>query len=678
MSSLFYEIKKNEFRNEKYFNSATTDRISKINPKKLIDEALLIGKKISYKNKKNDIREDLLEEMRTKILQAYLESVKEKTIKEIKTELNFKIEEYIKNIQVLLIKSNCEKETYKKQSERIEVENNNIKQINSSLIKYNNELIKEINNYQSNLASLQKSYDLLYKQKDLFEIILREYSGDTPNKILSELKLAKEGSIQLLEKLDDLMRENAEMKKEIENIEKKYEIKIESIIKESNNYKEDAINTEKEQNFKIKYLENQLYNNDKYQKENYNLHQILYYIYNLLFQEFSLNKDIKINTKFLDIKESDFEPNVLYDVEIRNYIELMIKSMHRENIDSLFREIMGYLNMIIRKYFPNKNNLRFKPIEILKEINNFIDKKIKTINQNKTLIDEYKNNYNKLQKENIKINKKLSHDNNNNYNYDSFFHLNSVNTLNKNYKENKDKDKDKDINQLKNNLNNRNNYNDQIFLSKTINTKFNNNNKKKRINTVSIDNKKSINNNNNISLFRIRKNKLKNENNKTREENIIKNSKIFEHRKGLNTLSLFDKQLTTDGDINNDKLFYKINNEIRNKSSKIIKNKTITIEPNNDKIIKTNGNNKHIKIYHDINFIIDETNRMFLYKPRMNSYNERINLNLNKSLEKNKESKNIKMYNILKIRNMKNKYYYNELEKKICGEINNLIKNIKK
>ena len=669
MSSYIYQIKNNEFRNEKDF-IAQTDKISKINPKKLINEALLIGKKHSYRTKKTNIKEDLLEEMRINVLQTYLESVKEKTIKEIKTELNLKIEEYLKNIKILLFKSNCEKEEYKKQSYLIEVENNNIKQINSSLIKYNNELIKEINNYQSNIASLQKSYDLLYNQKDLFEVILREYSSVTPEKILSELKLAKEGSIQLLEKINDLMKENSEMKKEIENIEKNYEIKIESLIKESNNYKEDQINKENEQNFRIKYLENQLYNNDKYQKENFNLHQILYYIYNLLFKEFSLNKDIKINKKFLDLKESDFEPNVFYDVEIKNYIELMIKSMNRENMDTLYREIMGYLNLIIRKHFPNKNNLRFKPIEILKEINNFIDKKIKTINQNKALIDEYKNNYYKLQKENIKISKKLSQDNN--YNYDSFFRLNSVNSLNKNNKENKDKD----INEINGNLNNRNNYNGQISLSKTINNKYNSNNKDKtkRINIVSINNK-NTNNNNNISLFRIRKNKLINENNKTKEENIIKNSKIYERPKELNTLSLFDKQLTTEGNINNEKTFYKINNETRNKSSRILKNK-IAIDQHNDKIIKKNGNDKHIKMYHDINFIIEETNRMFLYKPRMNSYNERINLS--KSLEKKNETNNVKMYNILKIKNMKNKYYYNELEKKICGEINNLIKNIKK
>ena len=61
MSSLFYEIKNSSFRNEKDFNSVR-NKISKINSRNLIDEAIYIGKKLSYKNKQNNninIKEDL-------------------------------------------------------------------------------------------------------------------------------------------------------------------------------------------------------------------------------------------------------------------------------------------------------------------------------------------------------------------------------------------------------------------------------------------------------------------------------------------------------------------------------------------------------------------------------------------------------------------------------------------
>ena len=174
-------------------------------------------KKKTYKKIKKKtihIKDDLLlEEMKKKIIKSYLDSVKDKTIKEIKLELNSKIEDYIKNIRILLIKSNYQIEEYKKISEKIEKENINIKEINLSLLKYNKELIREINNYQSNLASLQKSYELLLKQKDLFEVILKEYSSNSPAQILSELKIAKEGSLQLLKNYNDIVKENSEMKK---------------------------------------------------------------------------------------------------------------------------------------------------------------------------------------------------------------------------------------------------------------------------------------------------------------------------------------------------------------------------------------------------------------------------------------------------------------------------------
>ena len=663
--SSFSEIKKNEFKNLKDFNTAKNE-ISKINSEKLIQEALYLGKKRSYKKNTHRIihlKDDLLlEEMRIKILKGYLDSVKDKTIKEIKSELNTKIDEYIKNIRILLIKSNSEVDEYKKRAEKMEKDYFNIKQINASLIQFNKNLIGDLKNYQSSLDSLQKSYELLVKQKELFELILKEYSGNSPDQILSELKLAKEGSILLLGKYNEIIRENSDMKNKIENMEKKYEEKMETFLKDFNDYKEDKINEEKENAFRIRFLENKLYNNEKYQKDNYNLHRILYYIYNLLFEEFSLNKDIKINEKLMNIKEKDFEPNVMYNEEIKNYIKLMVKSMHRESMDLIFREIIGYLNMIIRKYFPNKKNLRFKPVQILIEINNFLDKKIRKINDDKLLIEQYKNNFIKVQKENLKINRQLSKEKDTLSN-DSY----QVNT-------------DNPISFEKNSMNNfRQSFNKMNNLKKKIsltnqnmyNTPYTN-----KINTI------NINNSNNISLYRIRKNKLKNINNKSEDNKLIKKKNIFEARKAIKTLSLLSNNSENDN-INNNLI--KLNEKTRNKSGSIFKAKTMQKNIYNDKIIKENGNDKEIKKFQDYNFLIEETNRLILYQPRLNSYNERKNVNVNPldNMKKDDLEENEKKYdNIFKIRNTKiNEYYQNinnKLEKKIDRQLNNLIKNFKK
>ena len=664
MSSLC-DLKKNEFKREKDFKLAR-DQISKINADDVIKEALYIGKKNSFKKNpyKNILIKDyLFEEIHTNIINSYLESVKDKTIKDIKSELNKKIEEYKTNVKILLSKLSYEIDVYKKTSEKLEKDNNNIKQINSSLIKYNRELIEQINNYEIQLA--QNSHDLILQQKDLFDLILNEYSNNNPETILKEIRLAKEGSLILLDNYDKILKENIYMKEKIKSLEIKYEDKIESLLKEFDEYKEDKINEEKENIFKIKFLQNKLYNNNKYQKENFRLHQILYYIYNLLFEEFSLNKNIKIDEQFLNIKESDFEPNVIYNEEIKNYIELMIKTMHRESIDIIFRECVGYLNMIIRKFFPNKKNLRFKPVEMLIEINNFIDKKIKKIKDDKILIDEYKNNYIKLEKENTKINKKLSKENDN---YDVYQLTNS----------NQFSFDNKNLIKSQKSLN----LNNQICLTNPniYNSPYNN--KINKNNTINLN----INNSNNISLFRIKRNKFINEINKTEEENkLIKTKDIFKKRKAIKTLKPFS--LNKDEERNNlNNNYFKIDKKTRNKSSRIFKAKTMKKDINNDKIIKDNGNNKEIKFYNDYKFLIEETNRLFLYRPRMNSYNEKKNLNESESNENNEKDntkENEKKINsILKIKNTKIKDYYKEgnnkqIEKRIYNKINNIIRNIK-
>ena len=610
----------------------------------------------------------MLEEVRTSVIKSYLESVKDKTIKEIKSELNKRIDEYIKNIQIVLIKSNYEIEEYKKKYDMKEMECNDIKQKNNSLMRYNQELIKEINNYQSNLNSLHKSYEMLLKQKDLFEVILREYSSNTPDEILLELKLAKEGSLQLLENYNQIIKENNDIKEEMKKMKKKYEMKNESIINDFILFKEDRKNEEKHHMTKIKYLENKLYNNNKYQKDNYNLHQILYYIYNLLFEEFNLNKGVvQINKKYLDLKESDFNPNVMYDTEIRNYIELMAKSMHRETTDIVFRECVGYLNMIIRKYFPQKKNLRFKPVEMLVEIKNFIDSNIKLINDSKLLIEQYKNNYAKLEKENFKLNKKLE-ETNENYNSYQLLIENQMSRDNRH------------LLQLKRNANNR------TCLSNSNETNNNTNNKtfnNHRANTIISKTLKEINNDddkNKLSLFRIRK--VKNERNKINDKRNIFKSNEKEREKALpfSLLENKDESKKEQKDI-----ILKTRKRERNKSCRIYKSKTIIKDTNSDKILKVHGKDKEIKFHRDFNFLIEETNRLFLYQPRMNSYNEKMYLTENKEdngktfIDKN----DAKINNILKIKNTKlNNHYYNrksnKLERHICGAINKLIKNFKK
>ena len=100
---------------------------------------------------------------------------------------------------------------------------------------------------------------------------------------------------------------------------------------------------------------------------------MLYQIYNLLFEAFRLDKNIKINKKYNYIQKEDFTPNLFSSVEIANYVKLMIKSMKDTTAEQELRETIVYANMLVRAYLPEKLNMRYRPTEILCEIKKLVD-----------------------------------------------------------------------------------------------------------------------------------------------------------------------------------------------------------------------------------------------------------------------------------------------------------------
>ena len=117
------------------------------------------------------------------------------------------------------------------------------------------------------------------------------------------------------------------------------------------------------------------------------LHKMLYQIYNKLFDAFRLDKNIKINDEYLNIKEEDFMPNVFDDIELGKYIKLMISSSRPCTCDKLLRETIAYSNMIIKAYLKKKvylskidqknkeKLLRFDPLNTFKELKSILEEK---------------------------------------------------------------------------------------------------------------------------------------------------------------------------------------------------------------------------------------------------------------------------------------------------------------
>jgi hypothetical protein len=432
-------------------------------------------------------------------------------------------------------------------------------------------------------------------------------------------------------------------------LDKKYEKKIEYLTNEN-----DQLLNEKKVN-KEKYiksmndLRNKMNFNQNKIKENDFLRNTLYHIYNILFEKLNLIKDIVIDEKYIGLTQKDFNPNVLYDSELISYIELMVKRINKDSYDKMFRECVGYLNMLIRNYLPEKNKLRFKPVDIFREITNFIDLKMKSIEEYKNVIKHNKININNLQMSYNKLNHKY---NNLVKEYESYKILVEKN-IEKNNKEYMKEKREKNKFVLKDNKYDFNRIND-------IKNSDNDNHKsylelKRRNDLFSEDNKFSIDAE---SVGRKEKKRLL-------VKNFTKsNKKLMSAYKGN---SIYNNYFYSIKNKSEKKLkhldFNSYDNDIMNNFIKIKKENKIERNINKDKLIKENGNQEKINNLNKINGLIDETNRLFLYKPRMGAFQKKFNT-IECEEKINYESPNIKLNT-----NINNKTYELNLVKTYEGKI---------
>ena len=169
--------------------------------------------------------------------------------------------------------------------------------------------------------------------------------------ILKEIKIQSEGHHQLFSDYEDIRLELKRVKLEKENYEKLYKQSLSGNNNLNENYDERTKNDLKKYKNKVYELEDDIEQFKDYKKENEHLHNMLYQIYNLLFDTFRLDKNIKIDKKYNFIKEEDFKPNIFCNPEIGNYVKLMIKSMKESTTGQELRETIAFANMLVGSYF---------------------------------------------------------------------------------------------------------------------------------------------------------------------------------------------------------------------------------------------------------------------------------------------------------------------------------------
>ena len=599
-------------------------KVNELNTEEIIREIINSCLEKKDINKLNFDREELLKMISEQSLHNYLENVKDRTSKEGKEFLQKELETHNNKLKTILFKSEAEKNEFKSKYLSILAENRELKNKIINIEHLNKELMQQLKQLEINSQIFEIQMINIDKKKIFLNELFERYPGKNEDEILKYLDDLKTGSIQILndyqnilEKIKILNKEQREKEIEFKTSMNKLYLDNESLIKEKNYLMNQ--NSNKIDNIEfIKKTSEQEKNRIIY------LSNTLFHIYNLLFKEFGLNRNLKIDKKYLEVKESDFEPNFFYEEEVKNYIEIMIKTMHHNTYDKLFRETLGYLNLILRVYLPQKMDLRFQPTKAFKEIKDFIDSKVTIIGNNQNLIKSYEN---AIEKKDLEISKLRMQQKelNKEYNlYKTLVEKEFIKT-NKIIYQLKNSNSKKDINSIK-----------EINYNKGYNKTFNN------IRTHS-----SKMNFSNIEKIIPDKLKLK------RKGILLKEEEIKEYNS--NTIK---KQIERTNLINKEKI-RKVNTEPK----KIKKGK------NQDKIIIENGNQREFNGFNKIKELIDETNRLFLYKFRMNS-------TIRKHEDKEENIKNQVKDKIIVYGNSYDAE--DKIKNKIFRQINKLLKNKEK
>ena len=596
-------------------------KIKEIDVESMIKETIRANLERLDKDKLIDDKEELIKMISEQSMKNYLEYVRNRSNKEGKEYFQKELDSHNEKLKTIIVKMNTEKKEIENKYLDIVKENKLLKDKIFTIENLNKILQQQKSVLEINTENFEIEMNRIAKKQFFLDQLFKRYPGKSEEEILKYLDDLTAGSIQILndyrntqEKLKISSSEQKTQEKEYRTTIDKLYLNTENLNKEKNEIKNQYLNKMSNINLTQK-------TNSELKERNIFLSNTLMHLYNILFKEFGLNRNLIINKKYLDIKDTDYIPNFIYDEEIKNYIELMIKTMHHSTYDILFRETLGYLNMILRIYLPNKMNLRFQPPKAFKEIKDFIDSKMTIIEDNHNVIKSFEKKVEDRDNEISKLKTELKE-------------LNKQYNLYKTLVEKEFVKTNKIIYQLKNSGSKK-----EIRKNSMMNNETNN---KTYHNIRAYSSKFKFD-----SSSKIHPKKLK----------IKRRAKIFTEEE------IKSNEVTTEREQNHIKLLT-LNTKKAQRTLTNTEPKKIKKGKNNDKMIRENGNQLRFSDFNKVKLLIDETNRLFLYKSRMNSTIG-------------------KVYNEEEINNKKNKvinYGVNfdaeeNIKNKIFKQINHLIKN---
>ena len=598
------------------------NKIKKLNAKSMIQEIIDSCLEKNNIDRFDDNREELLKMLMEQSMKNYLEYVKSRTKLDGKEFLKKELELHNTKLKSIINKSNNEKNDYQYRYLYVLEENKNLKEKIYQIEALNKTLMEQIKQLEISTENFEIQMQKIAKKKLFLDELFNRYPEKDESQILKYLDDLKEGSLKIMNDYHNIMDKLKEINREQKEKENEYKSSMNKLYLNNEVLRQEKNDLEEQYSYKMSNFDYTQKTNEELKNRNIYLNDTLFHLYNLLFEEFGLNRNIKINKKFLDIKKTDFDPNFVYDQEIKNYIELMIKTMHHDSYDSLFRETLGYLNMILRVYLPDKLNLRFQPIKAFKEIKDFIDLKMAKIEDSQNIIKSYEDKIEQKDNEIFKLKKERKE-------------LNKEYNLYQNIVEKEFVKTNKIISQLKN-----------------TNSKKDIKSNSKDLNYNKVYNKTYTDLRPQSSKFRIKGHS----NITSKKIKIKRKAKLLNHEEMPSYKNNTKEKTNKIMDI-----LYK--NKLLCKTAGNSEPKKIKIGKNNDKIIRENGNQQRYNDINKVKLLIDETNRLFLYKSRMNS-----TIGKHYNVEENNKSKN----NVITY--PENIDFGEKIKNKIFNQINKLIK----
>ena len=656
--------------------------LSKFNASKLIAEALNSDKIYQNESNTNKKSDDLLEQIKSNAIANFVIDLDIKNKNKIKDNFITEIDKFKNNAELAINRKEKISSEYISKYNKILEEN---KLLQKKLYDINNQyysLEKQLKNSQSQIFKMQMRFGIFEKNKKLFEEFLNHFPNDDPLEIMKGYEQRHTSSI-------NVMNENEELKLKIKNMKKQSMLDNEENTKHINKLynKIDLLNKEKnmiieDYELKISKLKNQINQIKNLEEKNKLLHKMLYQIYNKLIEAFRLDKSIRIDDEYLNIKEEDFKPKIFDDMEVGKYIELMIATTKPYTCDKLLRETIAYSNMILRAHLKKKINLRFDPVNTFKELKLILEEKEDKIKKLSELVKIYESKLVNQDNKNKKLSNIIEHIKKEKYNKINTKYMESPRTSSTGYNKKKYKksssnnfigsdetintklfnEENKSIDQGKKLINSYDSKNDQIFKERI--TEFNSTNNKIIRPQTSFNN---ISKNKNIKIYHCRK--LNNIDN-IKYRLLSADNKQKKNKNNMNIIQKLkfykDPLYQTLYSMNKNALIYgtSISDTNINKNNKEdFKNlKKIENSKNRDKILKKHGNQGLITYINEFNQLINSTNRLFLYKTRISP------------IKSNSSSFNIK--NIKKFFKKEKISVENKLKSKIIGKINGLINNL--